>query len=137
MIESRGLADRVGLTGFVDSAAAMRALDVVVHSSTEPEPFGLAIAEAMACGRAVITTASGGAAELVTDGRDAVIAPAANVRALTEAFMRLAHDPELRRAMGDRARVTAETRFNAGRMASQIAQAFEAIHTAPTIAQSA
>ena len=38
-------------------------LDVVVHASREPEPFGLVIAEAMACGRAVITTANGGAAE--------------------------------------------------------------------------
>ena len=28
----------------------MRALDVVVHASTEPEPFGLVIAEGMACG---------------------------------------------------------------------------------------
>ena len=32
-----GLAGRVGFTGFVDdAAAAMRALDVVVHASTQP-----------------------------------------------------------------------------------------------------
>ena len=47
-----GLEGRVGFTGFVDEpAAAMRALDVVVHASTQPEPFGLVIAEAMAGGR--------------------------------------------------------------------------------------
>ncbi|HEU0080326.1 MAG TPA: glycosyltransferase, partial [Longimicrobiaceae bacterium] len=58
-----GVEDRVGFTGYVeDSAAAMRALDVVVHASTEPEPFGLVIVEAMACGRAVIASEAGGAA---------------------------------------------------------------------------
>ena len=41
-----GLSDRVGFTGFIERAdEAMRALDVVVHASTEPEPFGLVIAE--------------------------------------------------------------------------------------------
>ena len=52
-VAALGLEGRVGFTGFVEDAAqAMRALDVVVHASTEPEPFGLVIAEAMACARA-------------------------------------------------------------------------------------
>ena len=56
-IERMGLADTVGLTGFVkDSAAALRSLDVVVHASTSPEPFGLVIAEAMAVGRSVVVS---------------------------------------------------------------------------------
>jgi glycosyltransferase involved in cell wall biosynthesis len=60
-----GLSDRIGFTGVVsDSSTAMRALDVVVHASTDPEPFGLVIAEAMACGRSVVTSAAGGAREL-------------------------------------------------------------------------
>ena len=68
-----GLGDRVGFTGFLPAAPAMRALDVVVHASTRPEPFGLVIAEAMACGRAVITSGSGGARELVEAGQDALV----------------------------------------------------------------
>ena len=57
LAESLGLSWPVGFTGFVDdAAAAMRALDVVVHASTQPEPFGLVIAEAMACGRAVVVS---------------------------------------------------------------------------------
>ena len=39
--------------------AAYRALDVVVHASTRPEPFGLVIAEAMACGRALVAAPDG------------------------------------------------------------------------------
>ena len=61
-----GLGDRVGFTGFVeDIGAAMRALDIVVHASTAPEPFGLGIAEAMASGKPVIASRAGGAAEIV------------------------------------------------------------------------
>jgi glycosyltransferase involved in cell wall biosynthesis len=44
-----GIAQRVVRVPFVaDTAGVYRALDVVVHASTKPEPFGLTIAEAMA-----------------------------------------------------------------------------------------
>src|SRR5207253_364632 len=47
-----GIEHVVRFTGFViDPAAAMRALDVVVHATTRPEPFGLVIAEGMASGK--------------------------------------------------------------------------------------
>ena len=54
-------------------AAALRALDVVVHASTEPEPFGLVIAEAHGVrpGRSIVS-AAGGAAELVEPDVDAL-----------------------------------------------------------------
>ena len=39
-----------------DTAGVYRSLDVVVHASVKPEPFGLTIAEAMACGRAVVVS---------------------------------------------------------------------------------
>ena len=66
-----GVAARVGFTGFVDEpAAAMRALDVVVHASTAPEPFGLVVAEAMACGRPVVLSAASGIADYLVPERD-------------------------------------------------------------------
>ena len=63
----RGVAGRLTFTGFVrDVETVLRSLDVVIHASTEPEPFGLVIAEAMACGRPVVVADAGGARELVT-----------------------------------------------------------------------
>ena len=62
LVRALGLEGRIGFTGFVqDSSMAMRALDVVVHASTDPEPFGLVIAEAMACGKPVVVSRAGGA----------------------------------------------------------------------------
>ena len=89
------------------------------------EGFGLPAAEAMACGRAVITTAYGGAAELIEAGRDALVAPAGDARALATAIDRLAADPMLRESIGSRARAAAMTRFAPDRMATDLASVFE------------
>ncbi|HEU0300256.1 MAG TPA: glycosyltransferase family 4 protein [Longimicrobium sp.] len=113
--------DRVGFTGFVDEpAAAMRALDVVVHASTQPEPFGLVIAEGMACGRAVIATAAGGAAEIVTPGHDALAVQPGDVEGLAEAIRQLATDPVLRDRLGRAGRDTALRRFDRARLAAEL-----------------
>jgi glycosyltransferase involved in cell wall biosynthesis len=110
---SLGLSDRVGFTGFVPRpAAAMRALDIVVHASTEPEPFGLVIAEALACGRAVIVSAAGGAAELVDDGTNAVTVVPGDTAALARAIDRLAGDPVARARLGAAGRASAVRRFD-------------------------
>jgi glycosyltransferase involved in cell wall biosynthesis len=121
-----GLADRIGFTGFIDSAdLAMRALDVVVHASTSPEPFGLVIAEAMACGRALVTSATGGAAELVRPGEDAVTHRPGNAGDLAAAIEELATDAALRERLSGAARQAAETRFDARRLAGEFALAYE------------
>ena len=126
--DSLGLAGRVGFTGFLPPAPAMRALDVVVHASTRPEPFGLVIAEAMSCGRAVITSASGGAAELVTPGEDALTHVPGDAASLAASITRLARDPVLRRDLGARARESACRRFDSDRLAREIVAVYEAAH---------
>jgi glycosyltransferase involved in cell wall biosynthesis len=125
MIATRQLQDRVGLTGFVEAAPAMRALDIVVHASTQAEPFGLVIAEAMASGRPVITTGHGGAAELVECGHDALVAPPGDAITLAEAIGRLADNPALRASIGERARLSAVNRFAPEKMAAEIVPVFE------------
>ena len=85
-----GIADRVGFTGFLaEPANAMRALDVVVHASTTPEPFGLVIAEGMACGRAVIVSAAGGAGEIVRPNVDALTHAPGDIDGLAAAIRTL------------------------------------------------
>jgi glycosyltransferase involved in cell wall biosynthesis len=137
MIHSRRLDDCVGLTGFVEPAPAMRALDIVVHASTEPEPFGLVIAEAMACGKAVVTTGYGGAAELISDGQNALVATAGQSVALADAIAKLADDPTLRAAIGQRAQETVRVKFAPETVASQLVRVFEKAVIRSAVAQSA
>ncbi len=116
-----GLERKVGFTGFVEEpAAAMRALDIVVHASTEPEPFGLVIAEAMACGRAVIVSQAGGAAELIDAGENALGHVPGDAAALAKCIERLARDPSLRERLGAAGRRTAMQRFDRARLAKEL-----------------
>jgi glycosyltransferase involved in cell wall biosynthesis len=112
-VDARGLSDRVGFIGFTaDTPSVYRSLDIVVHASTLPEPFGLTIAEAMACARPVIVSAAGGAAELFTDGMDALGYQPGNAAELASAVRRLAEQETLRVRLAESARRTAEVRFD-------------------------
>lgn len=120
-----GLDGRVAFTGFIDdSAAAMRSLDIVVHASTEPEPFGLVIAEAMACGRPVITSCSGGAAELADDGVDAIAFRSGDAGDLARKIAMLAGDPAMRVRIGHAGRSAAEKKFPLSRLAYRMCSAY-------------
>lgn len=127
-----GLTSMVGLIPFQSNAASVyRALDIVVHASTQPEPFGLTIAEAMACGRAVIVSKAGGAAELFTDGVDAVGIAPSNPDVLAGAIMRLGDDPQLRLQLGQSAREAAVSRFDRVQLGPRILRAIESILKQP------
>jgi glycosyltransferase involved in cell wall biosynthesis len=61
-----GVADRVHFLGFRrDVPALMSGADVVLHCSTEEEPFGRVIVEALLVGTPVIATRGGGASEIM------------------------------------------------------------------------
>jgi glycosyltransferase involved in cell wall biosynthesis len=129
-----GLAGRVGFVPFQpDPVDAYRMLDVVVHASTRPEPFGLTIAEAMSCGKPAVVAAAGGAAELFADGADALGHPPGDAAALAAAVARLAVDAQLRARIGAAARRAAVDRFGLGRYGREIAAVYRATTTAPPI----
>jgi glycosyltransferase involved in cell wall biosynthesis len=121
----------VGFTGFVDDpAAAIRSLDIVVHASTRPEPFGRVIAESMACGKAVIVAAAGGALEIVRSGQDAIAIAPGDAAALADSIRKLACDAPRRSQLGAAARKTAENRFDRARMARELIPIYEELGAA-------
>lgn len=121
--------------GFVPFQAEPRgvycALDVVVHASVRPEPFGLTIAEGMSCGRAVVVSAAGGAAELFTEGHDALGHPPGDAAGLAAAIRRLAADGALRARLGAAARATAVGRFGLARYGRELAAAYRTVAGRP------
>lgn len=76
-IRAGGLESRVQFVPFqADIAAALSQLDVLLHCSTKPEPFGRVIIEAMAVGTPVIAARAGGVPEIITAGADGgLVAP--------------------------------------------------------------
>lgn len=113
-IRARGLETHVGLVPFTpDPVPVYRGLDVVVHASTRPEPFGLTVAEAMACGRAVVVSAAGGVTELFVEEVEALAVPPGDAAALARVVRRLVEDSRLRSRLGEAARGAAVARLDA------------------------
>jgi glycosyltransferase involved in cell wall biosynthesis len=123
-----GLDGRVGFTGLItDMPSAYRSLDIVVHASTRPEPFGLVIVEAMACGRPLVAMNEGGAAELFVNERHALTARAGDPASLATAMRRLVDGPEERGAMALRARTHVVEAFSRDRFAANLHAALSTV----------
>ena len=128
MTVEAGVETRVAFTGFVPrTAPVLRALDIVVHASTQPEPFGLAIAEAMACGCAVVVSDAGGAAEIVDAGKNAISHPPGDAGALSRVLAGLAADSARRALLGRAARAAAVERFDGAAFAASFARVYESV----------
>jgi glycosyltransferase involved in cell wall biosynthesis len=127
-----GIAEHVGFIPFQpDPVPVYRALDVVVHASTDPEPFGLTIVEAMACRRAVVAARAGGAAEIFTDEFDALGFTPGDESDLASKIDLLATDPARRALLAGAARATAVNEFADDRLGPQLVQVYERARRSP------
>ena len=78
-------------------------LDLLVHASVIPEPFGQVVIEGMAAGLPVIAAAAGGPTEVITDGVDGVLSTPEDVDELADHLRRLANSPVERQRLGTNA----------------------------------
>lgn len=78
----------------------MQAMDVFVHTS-QNEPFGMVVIEAMALGKAVVASAEGGPTEVITDGVNGLLSAYGDAPALAGAILRLLGDDQLRSSIGE------------------------------------
>jgi glycosyltransferase involved in cell wall biosynthesis len=94
------LRGRVHFLGFqADVASLMVAMDVVVHTSIAPEPFGRVIVEAMLAKRPIVASRAGGALEIITDGVDGRLVEPDNSAALASAINNLRATPDATEAI--------------------------------------
>lgn len=98
--------------GPADMPEVHRAIDILVLASSQPEPFGLVVVEAMASGRPVIATAHGGPCELVEDGVTGVLVTPGDADALASAIRALVDDHDRARAMGVAGRLRAQSHYS-------------------------
>jgi glycosyltransferase involved in cell wall biosynthesis len=126
--ERLGITDRVRFTGHrKDIPDIVRALDVCVHASLEPEPFGMVVSEAMVARRPVIATRTGGPEEQVEDGVTGFLTAPGDAAALAVRLLRLTADPALRERMGEQGRLRVLARFTAAEHARVTAEVYDAI----------
>lgn len=122
-LERSGLGSRFRWLGDVDDVEAFdHAIDIFV-STSEYETFGNSVCEAMACGRPVVGYQAGSVQEVVGDA--GLIVADRDLDALTSAANTLVTQPELRQALGDRARQRVAERFSPARTLEQLVRLYE------------
>jgi glycosyltransferase involved in cell wall biosynthesis len=108
-----GLDGRVTFAGWCDDMpAVLSAIDVLVHPATTPDSLPAAVLEAMAAGRPVIGTRTGGVPELVEHGLTGCLVPPGSVAELARSLRSLLGDPGARAAMGAAGRRRVVARFS-------------------------
>ena len=101
------------------------AADLVVHSSIEPEPFGMVLVEAMACGKAVVASNTGGPSEIVEDGVTGLLVPPRDAPQLAQAILSLLADRNRCVEMGRAGAARAKSHFSAQQMVGQLQGMYE------------
>jgi glycogen(starch) synthase len=94
--------------------AIYASFDAVLFPVTWEEPWGLVPLEAMAVGRPVVATGTGGSREYLRDGENCVLFERGDPAALAAATTRLAQDAGLRKTLRDRGFETAARYTEAG-----------------------
>lgn len=102
-----GIQDRIRFLGQRnDIPAVLQAADIHCQPNTGPEPFGIAFIEALHAGIPVVSTAIGGAKEIV-DGSCGILVPPSDITALSQSLGALIGDPVRRRTLGKGGRIRA------------------------------
>ena len=113
MIENSGFGDRIIMTGYVKDVSSMYAImDVCVHTSIEPEPFGLVIIEAMANSVPVIASDLGAPKEIISDGTNGYIISPDLPQKIADTVIQLLKDDEQREKMGSSALQHVQQHYN-------------------------
>ena len=127
LVRDLGLTGRVDFRGFrEDIWSEFAELDVAVHASTTPEPFGQVVLEAMAAGVPVIAADEGGPSEVVTDGVDGLLVPPRDPKVLAAALRHLAQDADLRASLQAAGRLTAQ-RYRPERTAQGLLEIYRSL----------
>ena len=127
LIDSLELKDRVHFLGLRDDIPGiLHDLDVFVLSSLS-EGFPLAVLEAMAAGRPIVVTKSGGPEELIEDGLTGILVPPANAQALADGICQLLTDPAKAMELGRNARMKVDQQFSIETMIAKYEQLYDGL----------
>jgi len=119
-VKRRGMTDRVLVLGERrDAKQIMQILDVLVLTSVS-EGLPNVLLEGAVSGVAAVTTAAGGAAEVVIDGETGYVVPCGDWKQLGDRIVALLKDSQLRKQFGDAAKRRMSVCFEPNKIARMI-----------------
>ena len=134
LINFLNLNDKIIFTGFrSDIPRLISVLDVVVHASSEPEPFGLVVIEGMATGKPVIATAAGGVLDIIQNGVNGLLVPCKDSKAMAQAILKIISNPEWAEQIGIAARQRVAERFTLQYQVTAVQKLYDSILELPPL----
>jgi glycosyltransferase involved in cell wall biosynthesis len=91
------------------------------------ESCGLVYLEAMAYGKPVIGSEAGGIPEIIQNNYNGLLVPVGDARSLAEAIIRLLLDNDLRKRLGDNARLCVENNFTSDKMVRRSIELYQSL----------
>lgn len=125
LAERLGVAERVRFLGRREDVPELLAACDVFALPSLYEGTSLAVLEAMAARRAVVSSAIGGTEELIEDGRSGLLVPPGDAGALAEALRRVLADRGLREQLAAQARERVEREFTRAGMATRVSSIYK------------
>lgn len=126
-----GVDERICFKGWLSPQELARELaeaSVVVMPSVWPEPFGLVGIEALAAGRPVIASSTGGIGDWLEDGVNGLCVRPGDPRALALALNELLADPVRQQAMGAAGKQMVAARFSREHHLAALLDAYRTAH---------
>ncbi len=128
-VQETGTGTRVHFHGFRrDIYAYLAHCDALLMPSLH-EGLPYTLLEAMALGRPIIASRTGGLAEVIEDGESGLLTPVGDADALAGAITRLAQDADLCQRLGRHARQVQQSRFSLDGMARRYCEQYRAALT--------
>jgi len=122
------VASQVSWLGFRDDVPRLlRGMDLLVHASVAPEPFGRVLIEGMAAGVPVIGTAAGAVPEIIRDGETGLLVPPGDVQALARAILRALSAPEERALWVQKAHEEVAEKFSLSSYVEGVQRVYERV----------
>jgi glycosyltransferase involved in cell wall biosynthesis len=127
-VAALGLQDRIRFLGFRDDIPAlMAAMDIIVHSSIAPEPFGRVVVEGMLAGKPVVASSAGGVLEIIENDKTGYLYKPGDADALAGTLQIILDDPAKADMVADAGRARAQKTFTVRATVMQIEDALKQI----------
>lgn len=128
LVEELQLQEHVQFCGFVEDVPGILAqLDILVHASITPEPFGQVIIEGMAAELPVVAAAGGGVLDIIEHEKNGLLYPMGDAQDLARNLIYLLSNPEDARLLARQGRQTVQDRFRIKKSAEQVAKLYRQI----------
>lgn len=123
------LTKNIVFTGWrYDAPQILTGLDALVLPSLS-EGLPMTVLEAFSLAIPVVATEVGGVPEVVTDGKNGLLAPPDNPEALAEVLVKMLSDDQMRTQMGIEAQKTYRRQFSIERMVGEYEALFEQVYS--------